>query len=133
MNEEQYRSHVYMAAVCRCFPGKNPKGGDRVPSRQEITNCRVWLDEEIRLLRPRLIIPIGKLAITQLLPMQRLADVIGRQHQVSLGDVTADIVPLPHPSGLSTWFKTEPGKTLLGQALGLIGQHPAWRETMAGN
>jgi len=46
-----------MAAVCRCFPGKNPRGGDRVPDPTEIANCARWLDEEIRLLRPRLLIP----------------------------------------------------------------------------
>src|SRR5687768_16510375 len=28
--EAEFRERIYMAAVCRCFPGKNPKGGDRV-------------------------------------------------------------------------------------------------------
>lgn len=132
VDEELYRSRVYMAAVCRCFPGKNPRGGDRVPSRQEIGNCRYWLEQEFRLLQPRLIIPIGKLAIAQLLPVGKLSNVIGQVHSLELGGRQVDLIPLPHPSGLSTWFKTEPGKTLLAQAMALIAGHPAWRETMSG-
>ena len=129
VDEEQYRSHVYMAAVCRCFPGKNPKGGDRVPSKQEISNCRYWLEQEFQLMQPSLIIPIGKLAIAQLLPVSKLSDVIGQVHALELGGQAVDVIPLPHPSGLSTWFKMEPGKTLLAQAMELIAAHPAWQET----
>lgn len=128
LDEEGFRSRVYMAAVCRCYPGKNPKGGDRVPSKVEVANCDRWLQAEYKLLGPRLVIPIGKLAIERFLPSGRLADVVGKLHRVELAGQPADLAPLPHPSGLSTWFKTEPGKTLLRQALELIGQHPAWRQ-----
>jgi len=62
INEQQYRQNIYMAAVCRCYPGKNPKSGDRVPNKQEIENCEPWLAQEFTLLKPKLIIPIGKLA-----------------------------------------------------------------------
>lgn len=127
VTEEMFRERVYMAAVCRCFPGKNPKGGDRVPSREEITHCRVWLAREVELLQPALVIPVGKLAIAQMLESDRLDAVVGRSHPVVFHGTAVDVIPLPHPSGLSTWFKMEPGKTLLGQALRLIGEHPAWR------
>src|SRR5262245_50685546 len=100
VDEEAFRSRVYMAAVCRCFPGKNPKGGDRVPSDAEIAACKPWLDREIELLCPRLIIPVGKLAIAQFLDEAPLADTIGRAHRVR----GIDVVPLPHPSGASTWY-----------------------------
>jgi uracil-DNA glycosylase len=131
VNEELYRSHVYMAAVCRCFPGKNPKGGDRVPSRMEIDHCRNWLDEEFAILQPQLLIPIGKLAIAQLIPVKKLDNVVGEVHTATLLGRGVDVVALPHPSGLSTWYKTEPGKTLLNQSLRLIQEHPAWRQTFA--
>jgi uracil-DNA glycosylase len=131
VDEEAFRSRVYMAAVCRCFPGKNPSGGDRVPDRDEIARCGEWLREEVALLKPELIIPVGKLAIAQMLSHERLDDVVGRVHRVDHFGHETDAIPLPHPSGLSTWFKTEPGKTLLGQALSLIGGHPAWRATFA--
>ena len=58
--EAAFRERVYMAAVCRCFPGKNPKGGDRVPNLVEIATCGRWLDAEIDLLRPKLLIQIGR-------------------------------------------------------------------------
>jgi uracil-DNA glycosylase len=117
-----------MAAVCRCFPGKQPKGGDRVPSPQEIARCRRWLDAEIALLQPRLILPVGKLAIAQFLPVGKLTDVIGKRHTLRLDGREVDLIPLPHPSGASTWHRTEPGKSLLQRALEQIGRHPAWRE-----
>jgi uracil-DNA glycosylase len=128
LDEDDFRRRVYMAAVCRCFPGKNPKGGDRVPSPAEIGNCARWLDAELRLLRPRLLIPVGKLAIGRFFPLARLAAVIGQTRRVQAGPVEADLIALPHPSGASTWHRTEPGRTLLAQALSLIEAHPAWRE-----
>jgi uracil-DNA glycosylase len=128
LDEQVFRQRVYMAAVCRCFPGKNPKGGDRVPNRTEVAHCARWLERELHLLRPQLILPVGKLAIGRFLELDKLTEVIGRRFRVSLIDGEADLIPLPHPSGASTWHRTEPGKTLLLQALGLVAQHPAWRE-----
>ncbi len=128
LTETAFRQRVYMAAVCRCFPGKLPQGGDRVPSRKEIARCRRWLDAEISLLQPRLILPVGKLAIAQFLPVGKLTEVIGERHSLRLAGREVDVIPLPHPSGASTWHRTEPGKGLLQKALQLIEQHPAWRE-----
>lgn len=127
VDEARFRQHVYMAAVCRCFPGKNPKGGDRMPSKQEIANCSRWLHAEIDMQHPRLIIAVGKLAIEQFMPAGKLADLVGKVHGVEVRGRAVDLAPLPHPSGLSTWFKVEPGKTLLARALELIHRHPAWR------
>ena len=130
LDETAFRSRVYMAAVCRCFPGKNPRGGDRVPSGEEIANCRRWLDCELALLAPELVIPVGKLAIAQFVDVGRLDGVIGRRHRPATAGLSFDIVPLPHPSGASTWHRTEPGRTLLGKALDLIAEHPAWRSLL---
>lgn len=127
VSEEQVRERVYLAAVCRCFPGKSNGGGDRVPNRQEIANCRPWLQEEVDILRPQLVIPVGRLAISQVLPGARLDDVVGRVLPVEYLRRPAEMIALPHPSGLSTWFKLEPGKTLLRRALELLAAHPVWR------
>ena len=126
--EQDFRQQVYMSAVCRCFPGKNPKGGDRVPDKKEIETCSQWLHREVDLLQPRLLIPVGKLAISQYLPVNKLVDVIGQSFRQSLQGVEVDIVPLPHPSGASTWHRMSPGKELLTQALALLAQHEAWEK-----
>jgi uracil-DNA glycosylase len=127
LDEAAFRQRVYMAAVCRCFPGKAAQGGDRVPAPDEIANCSPWLDEEIRLLRPRLLIPVGRLAIAQFIPVVRLSEVIGERLEVRRGTWTGDLIALPHPSGASTWHRTEPGRSLLERALRLIAEHPAWQ------
>lgn len=126
VGEESFRNLVYMAAVCRCFPGKNLKGGDRVPDREEIENCASWLEAEVKLLEPELVIPVGKLAIGQMMDVDKLKDVIGRKFKLDLHGVRTDMIPLPHPSGASTWHRMEPGRTLLGKALKLIEAHRAW-------
>ncbi|MCI0507455.1 MAG: uracil-DNA glycosylase family protein [Gammaproteobacteria bacterium] len=128
LDEERFRQRVYMAAVCRCFPGKNPKGGDRVPSGEEVANCSTWLQSELKLLQPGLLIPVGKLAIARFMPVDKLDTVIGKKYHLQLEGFKTDVIPLPHPSGASTWHRMEPGKTLLTKALRHIRKHPAWRQ-----
>ena len=124
--EDVFRANIYMAAVCRCFPGKHPKGsGDRVPDGIEIANCAPWLEREIALLRPKLVVPVGKLAIGQFAEANTLAEVIGRVLRLERAGVKFELIALPHPSGASTWHRMEPGKTLLSKALRLLAGHPA--------
>ncbi|HTL51293.1 MAG TPA: uracil-DNA glycosylase family protein [Planctomycetota bacterium] len=124
-SEDESRNRIYFAAVCRCFPGKKETGGDRVPDEDEIARCSRWLAAEFALLQPQLVLPVGKLAITQLLPAAPLNDLIGRSFRIDYRGHAADCIPLPHPSGASPWHRMEPGKTLLRQALGRIAAHPA--------
>ena len=132
LDEDEFRDRVYMAAVCRCFPGRLPRGGDRVPDPAEVANCASWLDAELALLRPRLVIPVGKLAIQQFMAAAKLDAVVGRIHRTRRHGVAFDLAPLPHPSGASTWQHVEPGKTLLRQALAQIAAHPAWSRLRPG-
>jgi len=127
ITEQAFRKQVYMSAVCRCFPGKNPKGGDRVPSKDEIAICSQWINKEIELLQPKLILPVGKLAISQYLEIDKLVDVIGQQIRTTVNGFDVDIIPLPHPSGASTWHRMLPGKELLESALVLLSQHESWQ------
>lgn len=125
--ESVLRERIYFAAVCRCFPGKAPSGGDRVPTPEEIRACAPWLQREMELLRPQLVIPVGRLAIAQFLPQQKLDQIIGRSFPFSNSAGSFDLIPLPHPSGASTWHRTEPGISLLRQALQHIVHHPAFQ------
>jgi len=132
VDEEKFRARVYMAAVLRCFPGKAAAGGgDRVPSREEIATCRAWMQAEMDLIRPKLVIAVGRLAIAQLLghPPDKLAGVVGDVRHARFLGHDVDWIALPHPSGLSAWHKTEPGKSLLSRALVALGSHPSWSRT----
>ncbi len=127
VGEDEFRRRVYMAAVARCFPGKGAKGGDRVPSPDEVDRCARHLAAEVALVKPRLIVPVGKLAIAQVLPdANQLIDVVGAIHRTKFHGRLVDVAPLPHPSGASTWHRMEPGITLLGKALEQIRTHEAW-------
>jgi uracil-DNA glycosylase len=126
VDEETARRAIYFAAVNRCFPGKAKGGGDRRPNPEEIANCRPFLEGEVRALRPSLVIPVGTLAIAEVLGHNGpLAEVVGQVRQTRYHGQAVDVIALPHPSGASTWHKMELGRTLLAQALGALRQHAA--------
>ena len=121
------REEVYLAAVCRCFPGK-AKGGDLAPSRATIRNCRPHLSREFELLRPEVVVPVGGLAIKELLGVKRLSDAVGRTAERD-GVV---YVPLPHPSGTSTWLNEEANRQRLARALAALREQAAILRSASG-
>ncbi|HTQ42903.1 MAG TPA: uracil-DNA glycosylase family protein [Polyangiaceae bacterium] len=129
VDEARFRASVYMAAVARCFPGKARGGGDRKPDAEEIERCRRWLASETEILRPDLVIAVGTLAIEQVLGEKSpLAEVVGTTRRARWLGRDLEVIALPHPSGASTWHKTEPGKALLGKALRRLAKHPVMME-----
>ncbi|MDF1503203.1 uracil-DNA glycosylase family protein [Roseisolibacter sp. H3M3-2] len=118
LGEEEARAAILIAAVTRCYPGPSPSGrGDRVATPAERGACAPWLDRELALLRPALVIPIGRLAIDRLLGPLPLAAVVGRVHPVVAGGVETRAVPLPHPSGASGWLNAPAHRALLDDAI----------------
>lgn len=123
VDEETARDRIYIAAVTRCYPGPSPSGrGDRVPSPAEQEACAVWLDAELRLVRPTLLIPVGRLAIARFLPTEPLDRLIGKAHDVEHVGGRSMTIPLPHPSGASSWIHEGDHPRLLDRALVLIGR-----------
>jgi len=123
-DEARVRREVYFAAVARCFPGKAKGGGDRRPDPSEIVACRTFLEREVAILRPRLVIPVGTMAIEEVLGHKGpLADVVGTLQRARYHGWPTDVIALPHPSGASTWHRMEPGKTLLAAAMRLLAGH----------
>jgi uracil-DNA glycosylase len=121
VDEETARRHIYIAAITRCYPGPSPSGrGDRVPSPAEQEACAVWLDAELEIIKPKLLIPVGRLAIARFLPNLPLDELIGREHGVSHRGGESRAVPLPHPSGASSWVHQGNHPQLLDRALELI-------------
>jgi uracil-DNA glycosylase len=132
LDEPTMRSRIYFAAVIRCFPGKAPGGSDRVPAPDEIRNCSAWMNAEFEILRPRLVIAVGRLAIMQFIDCKKLDTVIGRSFIVSREEGSFDLAPLPHPSGVSPWHKISPGRELLVRAMRKIARHPAMQSLRGG-
>ena len=122
IDEISARRKIYIAAVTRCYPGPSPSGrGDRVPSTEEQNACASWLESEIAIIRPRVIIPVGKLAIERFFKPQPLDRIIGRSF-------TQDgrlVIALPHPSGASSWIHQGNHPELLREAIRLLRVHVA--------
>lgn len=115
---EEFRRRVYIAAVARCFPGRNPRGGgDLRPSRGVVENCSAWLDAELKLLRPPVVIAVGQLAISRFLGPGSLEERVG----LAFGSAPV-VVPLPHPSGQSRWLNDRANQDRLERALSLISE-----------
>jgi len=114
-------SYVYISALTRCDPGKNPRGGgDRKPSPPELALCRPYLLRELELVCPEVILPVGGMAIEAFLGPIRLDAVIGTAVERS----GVLLIPLPHPSGVSRWLNDPAHQGLLSKALVLLA---AWR------
>ncbi|MDQ2667714.1 MAG: uracil-DNA glycosylase [Gemmatimonadota bacterium] len=124
LDEDSARRFFYISAITRCYPGPHAGGrGDRVPSPAERERCGDWLDDELRIIRPRLIIPVGRLAIERFVGVQALSDVVGREHEVHHQGGASIVIPLPHPSGASSWIHQPGHMDLLHQSLALLSVH----------
>ncbi len=115
---EEFRRLTYIAALMRCFPGRNRAGnGDLKPPPAAVANCAHWLDAELRLLKPNVLILVGQLAIARFLGPGPLEDRVGRR----FGERPV-MVPLPHPSGQSRWLNDPANRDRLSAALELLDQ-----------
>jgi uracil-DNA glycosylase len=118
--EDDFRREQYITSVTKCFPGKAASGGgDRVPSRAERELCRPFLDEQIRLIDPEVIVLVGRVAVDAVLPEAgRFEDLIGKAKRVD----GRWLVPLPHPSGASRWHQVPANRKRIDSAIALLAR-----------
>jgi uracil-DNA glycosylase len=117
LDEDEFYATFYCASVTRCYPGRSPSGrGDRTPTPREQALCEFWLDWELRIMRPKLIVPVGGLAIRRFLRISRLAECVGRRYELD----RAAVIPLPHPSGASGWLNAPANRELTLRAAKLL-------------
>jgi uracil-DNA glycosylase len=122
LEEDEFYETFYCASVTRCYPGRAPSGrGDRTPTPREQELCSFWTDWELELVRPDLIVPVGGLAIRRLLGISGLGECIGRRYEID----GAPVVPLPHPSGASSWLNSQANRELTAQAATLVREELA--------
>jgi uracil-DNA glycosylase len=117
LDEDAFYSTFYCAAMTRCYPGRAASGGgDRTPTAREQELCSFWREWELRLVQPRLIVPVGGLAIRRLLGLSNLDASVGERFE--LGEALA--IPLPHPSGVSRWMNAPQNQERVRGAVDLI-------------
>jgi len=137
-DETTVRRRVAFTSMTTCFPGNNPAGaGDRRPTAAEVRLCSSWLDGDVSLLQPRLILAVGGLAHTRFVPGRRLDDAVGRvfdpagrERAQPWSSCDRLVLPLPHPSGQSRWLNDPARATLLERALRVLGPLVEWAEGM---
>lgn len=117
VDEEEFYASFYCASVTRCYPGKARSGrGDRTPTPREQQLCAFWRDHELRLIEPRLIVPVGGLAARRLLGLKSVSECVGGRFEHD--GVVA--IPLPHPSGASSWLNDPANRERVAVAAELI-------------
>jgi len=117
LDEDEFYATFYCASVTRCYPGRARSGrGDRTPTPEEQRLCERWRDAELRLLRPKLIVTVGGLAARRLLGVTSVTESVGRRYD--LDGVLA--IPLPHPSGASSWLNVPANRERVAAAVRLI-------------
>ena len=119
-DETDFRARQYMTSVTKCFPGKAASGGgDRRPTAIEVNACRPFLAEQLALVQPELVIPVGKLAIDEFFPDRpTLEAVVGRRHTIQ-GRI---VIALPHPSGASRWHQIPENRQRIERAIRLLAK-----------
>jgi uracil-DNA glycosylase len=117
LEEDEFYATFYCASVTRCYPGKAPTGrGDRTPTPREQELCSFWPQWELLLIRP-----VGGLAARRLLGLKSVSECVGRRFELE-GTVA---IPLPHPSGASSWLNDPANRARVATAVELIRQELA--------
>ena len=122
LEEGAFYATFHCASVTRCYPGRAPSGrGDRTPAPREQELCQFWRDWELELLRPRLIVTVGGLALRRLLGLTSLTPCVGERYELD----GTPVVPLPHPSGASGWLNDAANRARLDVGIALVHEELA--------
>lgn len=91
------REQVFIANVLKCRPPNN-----RDPSAEEIQSCKVYLQQQIRLLQPKAIFIVGRIAAQNLLSTEMpIGKMRGRDYHYDSGDnATIPVIVTYHPAYL---------------------------------
>ncbi len=117
LDESSFYAAFYCASVTRCYPGRPASGrGDRTPTTEEQRLCERWRDEELRLLKPSLVVTVGGLAARRLLGVRSVGESVGVRYELD----GAVAIPLPHPSGASSWLNLAENRARVADAVELI-------------
>lgn len=88
------REDVYLTNILKCRPPKN-----RDPLPEEVTECWPWLEEQIAIIKPKVIITLGKHALNSFLPDKKISEVHGQLIKMDFPKIgKINLYPLHHPA-----------------------------------
>ena len=85
--------NVYITNIVKARPPDN-----RDPSPEEILAYKPFLDQEITLINPKLIITLGRFSMAKFLPDVKISQVHGRLHKVRWNNQITYVLPMYHPA-----------------------------------
>jgi len=111
------RKLVYSSDIVHCYPGKKNNGdGDNKPTSQEIKNCYDWLTKEIEIIKPKVLLLLGKVAAETFLSLfckeelDNFELLLNKKFKIKINHLNLNIFILPHPASmypnLSNIYKT---------------------------
>lgn len=83
------REQVFIANIIKCRPP-----GNRDPQPDEIEACRSWLDQQIAVIEPKIIVTISRFALARWFPNKKIGEIHGKARR--FGDLV--VVPFYHPA-----------------------------------
>ncbi len=87
------REKVYITNIVKVRPPEN-----RDPTPAEIAAYKPYLDKEILIIQPKLIVTLGRLSMGKFLPDVKISQVHGRLHKVKWNNQTLYVLPMYHPA-----------------------------------
>lgn len=87
------RPGVYISNVVRFRPPEN-----RDPLPEELDAFAPYVDEEIEIINPKIIVTLGRFSMGKFLPGAKISQVHGKIHQVKWKGKDIVVVPMYHPA-----------------------------------
>lgn len=122
VSEAEFRNRAYFTQMMKCFPGSGTRG-DLKPNPVQLSNCASYLEKESKILKPAIVIPVGKLAIEKFLGKVKLDEVVGKKFIKEIFGQRTVIIPLPHPSGASPWSYKKDNQRRIVKATKILAKY----------
>jgi DNA polymerase len=91
------RKEVYITNIIKCYLPNN------MPTQEEIKTCTSYLDKQIEIIKPRIIVTLGNIATTYILQKfgfksESMFKIHGKFFQINNLLLQAKIIPMYHPA-----------------------------------
>jgi DNA polymerase len=89
------RKDVFITNIVACRPP-----GNRTPRVKEVRAHAPWIEEQLRLLEPKLVVTLGRIALTYFVPKAKVSEIRGVPQRIQHGGQPLVVLPTFHPSAV---------------------------------